>query len=63
MGQDLTGPTAVHRVTAPEPPPRVVDTQFGGRFEFKGGFATDATIEISTTSSTFSGAARCSCGT
>ncbi len=58
-----TGPTQVQRVTAPEPPPPVVETRFVGRFEFEGGFPTEATVQQSTTSSTSSVAVRCSCGT
>ena len=40
-----TGPTEVRRVTAPEPPPPVVESRFVGRLEFHGGFPTDATVQ------------------
>ena len=40
-----TGPTEVRRVTAPEPPPAVVETRFAGRLEFEGGFPTEATLQ------------------
>ena len=40
-----TGPTEVRRVTAPAPPPAVVDSPFVGRLEFAGGFPTEATLQ------------------
>ena len=39
------GPTDVRRVTAPGPPPSVIETRFAGRLEFAGGFPTDATVQ------------------
>ena len=39
------GPTQVRRVTAPEPPPAVVESRFVGRLEFQGGFPTDPTVQ------------------
>ena len=44
MEFDATGPTEVRRVTAPGPPPPVVETRFVGRLEFEGGFPTDETL-------------------
>ena len=44
MEFDATGPTEVRRVTAPGPPPPVVETRFIGRLEFEGGFPTDETL-------------------
>ena len=32
-------------MTAPEPPPAVVDSPFVGRLEFAGGFPTEATLQ------------------
>ena len=40
-----TGPTEVRRVTAPGPPPAVVESPFVGRLEFAGGFPTEATLQ------------------
>ena len=45
MSFTATGPTEVQRVTAPEPPPPVIDSPFVGRMEFEGGFPTDATVQ------------------
>lgn len=45
MGFEPTGPTQVHRITAPLPPASVVQTEFAGRLEFSGGFPTDATVQ------------------
>ena len=40
-----TGPTDVRRVTAPLPPPPVVETRLAGRFEFEGGFPTADSLD------------------
>ena len=41
------GPTEVRRVTAPEPPPPLVETRLAGRLEFAGGFPTEGPGEAS----------------
>ena len=51
LPRSLTGPTDVRRITAPAPPPPVVDTRFAGRLEFKGGFPTGRPSAVSTISS------------
>jgi hypothetical protein len=45
MSTTPPGPTEVHRVTAPEPPPPVIESRFVGRVEFEGGFPTDASVQ------------------
>ena len=63
MEFEATGPTEVRRVTAPEPPPPVVETRFAGRLEFEGGFPTEATLQSLYDQLDFQRAARCSCAT
>jgi len=44
MPFEASGPTEVRRITAPDPPPNVVETEHAGRFEFVVGVPTDETI-------------------
>ena len=55
-----TGPTDVDRMTAPFPPPPVVETRLAGRFEFEGGYPTPDSLHAFTTCWISSVRARCS---
>jgi len=45
MAFEVTGPTSVERITAPEQPGDVVESRFLGRLEFKGGYPTEETLQ------------------
>ena len=45
MAFQVTGPTSVQRITAPEPPPDSVRTRFAGELKFRGGFPTEETVQ------------------
>ncbi len=55
MTLEPSGPTFVQRVTAPEPPPAVLDTTYLGRLEFDKGYPTEATFSGCMTTWTSSG--------
>ena len=45
MAFQVTGPTSVQRITAPDPAPDSVTTRFAGELKFRGGFPTQGTVQ------------------
>lgn len=45
MAFQVTGPTSVQRITAPDPPPDRVTTRFAGELTFRGGIPTEETLQ------------------